>query len=45
MLQQAMAGMEMYDSPLDMTEAARTFGVELTTLEEFVRSQFAGERS
>ena len=45
MLQQAMAGMEMYDSPLDMTEAARTFGVELTTLEESVRSQFAGERS
>ena len=45
MMQQAMAGMEMYDSPLDMTEAARTFGVELTTLEELVRSQFAGERS
>jgi len=45
MMQQAMAGMEMYDSPLDMTEAARTFGVELTTLEEFARSQFAGERS
>lgn len=45
MMQQAMAGMEMYDSPLDMTEAASTFGVELTTLEESVRSQFAGERS
>ena len=45
MLQQAMAGMEMYDSPLDMTEAASTFGVELTTLEESVRSQFVGERS
>ena len=45
MMQQAMTGMEMYDSPLDMTEAARTFGVELTTLEESVRSQFAGERS
>jgi len=45
MMQQAMAGMEMYDSPLDMTEAAHTFGVKLTTLEEFARSQFAGERS
>ena len=45
MMQQAMAGMEMYDSPLDTTEAARTFGVELTTLEESVRSQFAGEIS
>jgi len=44
-MQQAMAGMEMYDSPLDMTEAARTFDVKLTTLEESVRSQFAGEGS
>ena len=44
-MQQAMTGMEMYVSPLDTTEAARTFGVELTPLEESVRSQFAGEGS
>lgn len=31
-----MAFMETYDSPLNMTDTARTFGVKLTTLEEFV---------
>jgi hypothetical protein len=31
------AGFEMFDSPVDMTETARTFGVELTSLEQFVR--------
>jgi nucleoside-diphosphate-sugar epimerase len=40
-LPEFMAGMlasfEMYDSPLDMAETARTFGVKLTSLEEVVR--------
>ena len=38
------AGFDMYDSPVDMTETARTFGVKLTSLEEFVRAaaQFRG---
>lgn len=31
------AGFEMFDSPIDMTETARTFGIKLTSLEEFVR--------
>lgn len=34
---QLAAGMDTYDSPLDMTETAATFGVQLTPLEEFVR--------
>jgi NADH dehydrogenase len=37
-----MAAFETYDSPLDMADAARTFGVRLTTLEEFVRQAFGG---
>lgn len=32
-----MTFMETFDSPLSMTETARTFGVTLTTLEEFIR--------
>lgn len=32
-----MTFMETFDSPLSMTETARTFGVTLTTLGEFVR--------
>lgn len=31
------AGFDMYDSPVDMTDTARAFGVKLTSLEEFVR--------
>ena len=31
-----LAALETFDSPVDMTETARTFGVTLTTLEEFV---------
>jgi nucleoside-diphosphate-sugar epimerase len=34
-----MAGMETYDAVVDMEETSRTFGVELTTLETFVREQ------
>jgi NADH dehydrogenase len=34
-----LAGMETYDSPIDMTETAGTFGVRLTPLEEIVRRE------
>ncbi len=36
------AGFEMFDSPIEMAETARTFGVKLTTLDEFVRGQVTG---
>ncbi len=36
-----MAAMETYDSPLEMAELARTFGVELTTVEAYARRSFA----
>lgn len=39
---QMLPGLETYDSPLDMVETARTFGVELTTLETFVQGLLAG---
>jgi len=31
-----LAALETFDSPVDMTETSRTFGVTLTTLEEFI---------
>ena len=31
---QALAGLDIYDSPIDMTHVARTFEVQLTSLEE-----------
>jgi uncharacterized protein YbjT (DUF2867 family) len=34
-----MAGMETYDSAIDMEETSRVFGVPLTALETFVREQ------
>jgi uncharacterized protein YbjT (DUF2867 family) len=34
---QLLAGLDTYDSPLDMTETARTFGIQLTPLEEIAR--------
>jgi len=34
-----LAGLETYDSPLDMAEASSTFGVTLTTLDQFVAGQ------
>ena len=37
-----MASTETYDSPIDMAETARTFGVRQTTLEEYVRREFGG---
>ena len=39
-----MAGMETYDSVLDTSGLARTFGVELTTVERFARVMLAGPR-
>ncbi len=39
------AGFDMYDSPVDMTETARTFGVKLTSLEEFVRRSIEGAKA
>jgi NADH dehydrogenase len=34
---QVLAGLDTYDSPLAMTETARTFGIQLTPLEEVAR--------
>jgi uncharacterized protein YbjT (DUF2867 family) len=34
---QLLAGLDTYDSPMDMTETARTFGIQLTPLEEVAR--------
>jgi hypothetical protein len=36
-----LAGMETYDSVVDMEETSRTFDVSLTRLETFVREQVA----
>lgn len=38
-----LAGMETYDSVVEMEETSRTFGVPLTTLETFVREQVASQ--
>jgi NADH dehydrogenase len=37
-----LAVLETFDSPIEMTETARTFGVRLTPLEEAVRREAAG---
>ncbi len=42
---QVLASLDMFDSPMDMTETARTFGVRLTSLEEVVRRSTAGAAS
>ena len=34
---QLLVGLDTYDSPVDMTETARTFGIQLTPLEEVAR--------
>jgi NADH dehydrogenase len=39
-----LAGFETYDSPVDMTELARAFGMRLTSLEEFAREDVATPR-
>jgi uncharacterized protein YbjT (DUF2867 family) len=37
MVAQLLAGLDTYDSLIDMTETARTFGIQLTPLEEIAR--------
>jgi NADH dehydrogenase len=37
MMAQVLTGLDTYDSPLDMTETTRTFGIQLTPLEEVAR--------
>lgn len=37
MIAHLLAGLDTYDSPLDMTQTARTFGIQLTPLEEVAR--------
>jgi uncharacterized protein YbjT (DUF2867 family) len=37
-----MAAMDTYDSPLEMTETANTFGVELTSVETLARRTLSG---
>ena len=38
-----LAGMETYDSAVEMEEISRTFDVPLTRLETFVREQVASQ--
>ena len=40
-----MAGMETYDTAIEMEEISRTFGVPLTTLETFVREQVSSQNT
>jgi NADH dehydrogenase len=40
-----LAGMETYDSAIEMEQTSRTFGVELTSLETFVREQAASQNA
>ena len=42
---QLLAGLDTFDSPLEMTEAARTFGIQLTPLEEIARRTIASAAS
>ena len=35
-----MVSFEMFDSPMDMTETARTFGVPPTSLETFIHRAY-----
>jgi len=37
MVAHLLAGLDTYDSPIEMTETARTFGIQLTPLEEVAR--------
>jgi NADH dehydrogenase len=41
---QLMAAMETYETPLDMEETARTFGVRLTKVEEFLEKALVLQR-
>ena len=44
MVSQLLATLETYDSPLDITEIADTYGVRPTTLADFVRDLIAADR-
>ncbi|HEV2769767.1 MAG TPA: SDR family oxidoreductase [Solirubrobacteraceae bacterium] len=44
MASQLLATLETYDSPLDITEIADTYGVRPTTLADFVRDLIAADR-
>jgi uncharacterized protein YbjT (DUF2867 family) len=37
-----LASFDMFDSPMDMTRIARTFGIRLTSVEEFAEKMIAG---
>jgi uncharacterized protein YbjT (DUF2867 family) len=41
---QFIGGLDTYDSLIDMTEISRTFGVKLTSLEEFAKGFIAGAK-
>ncbi len=45
MIAQLLAGLDTYDSPIDMTETARTFGIPLTPLEVVARRAVTSIRS
>jgi len=45
MVAHLLAGLDTYDSPIDMTETARTFGIQLTLLEEVARRTATSVRS
>jgi hypothetical protein len=36
-MSQMLAGMETYDSPVEMTQTAKTWGIALTSIEQFIR--------
>jgi hypothetical protein len=38
-----VASLDTFDFPIDMSETARTFGVQLTTIDEFIRSSVTSE--
>jgi NADH dehydrogenase len=40
-MSQLLAGMETYESPVDMTETAKTWGIALTSIETFIRNSAA----
>jgi uncharacterized protein YbjT (DUF2867 family) len=42
---QMLAALDTYDSPIPMEETARTFGVQLTTLDEFARRSVSASLS
>ncbi len=42
---QLLAGLDLFDSPIDMTQITRTFGIALTSLEEVARRTIASAAS